>query len=139
MQKKNPRTQNLFKMLIQFVKFNFVGLMNTALDYLVFMGLGALGVNDYFAQIFSYTIGIVNSWIWNSRWTFQDKKITKKKIGAFLLVNLIALGAQLLILYVCIDMLSIDRLIAKIIATPFSLVINFLGNRLFVFKHTDEK
>lgn len=129
--------------LLQFIRFNLVGVLNTAVDFLVFLLLnGALRVHYMPAKVLSYGCGLLNSYFFNSRWTFraaEGRKFRHKFL--FVLVNLVALGTSLGIMWLCHNVFrvgdhwGISRDIwANVIATPIAMVVNFTGNRLFVFK-----
>jgi putative flippase GtrA len=120
--------------LIKFIKFNAVGLINTAVDFAVFTLLVALKVNYVPAQVISYACGTLNSYIFNSRWTFQDKKDSPRRIFAFVAVNLVALGVSIGIQALLNNEFGFKEIVSKLIALPFSIAVNFIGNRLFVFK-----
>lgn len=120
--------------LIKFIKFNAVGLANTAVDFLVFTLLVALNMNYVPAQVISYACGTLNSYLFNSRWTFKDKRDSAKRVFVFIAVNLVALGVSLGIQAVLNDRFGFQEIVSKIIALPFSIGVNFIGNRLFVFK-----
>lgn len=122
------------KELIKFIKFNAVGLLNTVIDFVVYTLLTAVGMNFAAAQVISYGCGMLNSYICNSRWTFKEKKDSAGRVFGFVLVNLAALGVSIGMLALCKNLWGLEGALAKLIATPFSLVINFVGNRLFVFK-----
>ena len=57
----------------QFLKFSVVGVTNTVVGFVVFYLLTRRGVNYIIAQVISYTAGILNSYIWNSFWTFRKE------------------------------------------------------------------
>ncbi|MGI6151074.1 MAG: GtrA family protein [Christensenellales bacterium] len=120
--------------LIRFIKFNAVGLINTAVDFLVFTLLVALRMHYIPAQIISYACGTLNSYIFNSRWTFQDKRDSAARVFAFVAVNLVALGVSIGIQAVLNNYFGLQEILSKLIALPFSIAVNFVGNRLFVFK-----
>lgn len=124
--------------LWQFIKFNMVGILNTGVDFLVFTLFTELFHWFYVpAKIVSYSCGIVNSYICNSSWTFrQERKRTKKEFALFVVVNLVSLGVSLGVMYVCKNWFHIESdFICNIIATPISMIVNFAGNKLFVFKN----
>jgi len=72
----------------QFVKFNIVGILNTVVDFLVYTALTELLHLVYIpAKIISYTCGVVNSYIFNTSWTFKkERNRDKKEMFLFLLV-----------------------------------------------------
>ncbi len=120
--------------LVKFIKFNAVGLINTAVDFLVFTLLVALKLHYIPAQIISYACGTLNSYIINSRWTFGDRRDSAARVVAFVLVNLAALGVSIGIQAVLNGQFGFGEIVSKLIALPFSIAVNFIGNRLFVFK-----
>ena len=123
--------------LKQFLKFNVVGILNTAIDLLVFALFNSVfGFGDALSKTVSYSCGVLNSYLWNSRWTFkQEQKRTKKEFLLFVLVNLVSYGASLFILYACRTWFGIENgTVRNLIATPVAVVINFVGNKLFVFR-----
>lgn len=122
---------------LKFVKFNAVGVLNTGIDFAIFTVLTAFGLGDLIAQVISYCIAMVNSYFFNSRWTFRDKQDSVMKSGRFVVVNLVALGVSLGAIAIC-NSFGIEGLLAKVIALPFSLAVNFLGNRLFVFNQKSD-
>lgn len=119
--------------LVQFIKFNLVGVVNTLVDFAVFTLLTFLGVYYMVAQVISYSCGVVNSFIMNKYWTFGVKSTPQGlEVIKFIIVNIISLGVSLAILYPLKPHLGVFY--AKIIATIFSMTVNFIGNKLWVFK-----
>ena len=141
------------KTLVQFVKFNIVGVMNTLIDFLVFQALNLLLGWTYIAQVISYTCGLVNSYIFFSAWTFKEERTrSAREMGLFVLVNVASLGVSLLVIYLCRNAFGVtDAWVAgwvpgflsrfvkgdtvcKLIATPCAILVNYIGNRCFVFR-----
>ena len=124
------------KSFFQLIKFGMVGVMNTLVDFIVYQVLVYFGLHYAAAQCISYSCGLLNSYFFNSRWTFKEtKKYTKQEFARFILVNLISLGISVLLLRLCYEVLGITSdLVAKLIVTALVMVINFIGNKLFVFK-----
>lgn len=119
----------------QFIKFNLVGVVNTGVDLGVFLLLnGHLGLFYPVAQVISYSCGMTNSYFCNRFWTFGKRgKLHLAEIAKFVLVNLLSLGVSLLVLFALAEGLGWQILPSKILATVFSVVVNFLGNKLWVF------
>lgn len=116
-------------------KFTVVGVANTAIDFGVFMLLhGYLHLFYALAQVVSYACGMTNSYLLNKFWTFQSKKaIQLKEVVKFVVVNLVSLGVALLFLYLLRDAWEWGIAESKILATGGSLMVNFVGNRWWVF------
>ncbi len=123
-------------MIVKFIKFNIVGVMNTALDLGIFALLTWMGLGEGLAKTVSYSCGVLNSYFWNSRWTFkQEHKKSTREFLLFILVNLVSYAVARIVLQGSLTWLHIESAnIRNLIATPASVIVNFIGNKLFVFK-----
>lgn len=127
----------LKKLFGQMVRFGLVGVLNTLLD----MGIYALLTrlifffeNPEVANGISYACGVACSLVLNKTFTFKAKgKITIKQVAVFIAVNLCALlvSSGMIHLY---TVWGLTPLPAKVLSLPFSMGVNFIGNKLFVFK-----
>ncbi len=124
---------------IQFLKFNAVGVLNTLIDFAVFTLLHSLGMLNTPAQIISYSAGTANSFIWNKKVTFRDQDRGSKdgfdrmQLVRFIILNLVVLGISVLLMHLLTDRFDIQVLVAKVLVTIVTVVINFFGSRKWVF------
>lgn len=129
--------EKLKKLVMQAVKFGLVGVLNTVIDYAVYSLLLLIPFfRRYYvvAQVAGYASGLINSLGLNKRWTFaQRAPMTRMQLAAFLLVNLAALLVSTLVLVAAQEMLGLNLYLGKIVATVFSMAVNFVGNKLIVF------
>lgn len=114
-------------------RFCTVGVGNTLIDFGVFFLLAACHVPYLPAQICSYSAGIINSYVWNRKWTFRVKrKADRKEIMRFLMINLAVSGITFLLLY-AFQKGGCSLLVSKFAATIGGMMMNFIGNRIWVF------
>lgn len=124
---------------IQFLKFNAVGLLNTLVDFAVFTLLHSLGMLNTPAQVISYSAGTANSFIWNKKVTFRDRNrgdkegFDRMQLVRFIVLNLVVLGISVLLIHLLTDRLGIHVLVAKVLVTFVTVIINFFGSRKWVF------
>lgn len=125
--------------IVQFLKFNAVGLLNTLIDFAVFTLLHTLGMMNTPAQILSYSAGTANSFFWNKKVTFKDRGRALKdgfdrlQLFKFIVLNLIVLGISVLLIDLFTGVLGLQVLAAKVLVTGITVVINFFGSRKWVF------
>lgn len=143
--------------IFQFLKFALVGVLNTVVDFLVFQLFNLTLGWMYLAQVIGYCVGILNSYFWNSRWTFRkEHRRSAREVVTFLVVNLVSLGVSLGVLWLCRNPFGITDAwvagwvpawlggfvkgdtVAKLIATPCAVLVNFIGSKLFVFRAEKE-
>lgn len=68
------------KNIWQFLKFALVGVSNTAVNYLVYIILIALGAHYVVANIFGFLISVLNAYFWGSRFVFKEDETKEKRI-----------------------------------------------------------
>jgi len=121
---------------LQFVTFGLIGVLNSLIQYVVFVVLlRALGVPMLAASAVGYGCGLVNSYALNRRWTFRVARgRNRTEFARFCLVNLAALGINLLVLDLLVTARSLRPEVAQVAAIAASLVVNFAGNKWWTFR-----
>lgn len=127
--------QNIFDDVKRFVKFGVVGVLNTLINWIIFIILSANGVYYIISNIIAYTVATINSYLLNSKWVFNNgDNYTKETTIKFIILNFIGLVLNTAILYILVDILNIKKVIAMIITTIIVMIINYFVNKLWVFK-----
>lgn len=120
------------------MRFSIVGVINTTVDFTIFIFLNkCIGLYYLFGQIASCTGGIINSFIFNKSWTFYNKnssRITPQQLAQFVIVNIVSLTATLIGMKILVSSLNISVIISKVMVTVLSQIINYLGYKFMVFK-----
>jgi putative flippase GtrA len=115
--------------------YSVVGVLNTLSDFLVFMLLtSGLGYHSVPANVASYSVGVMLSFIMNRKFTFRSSFYAfdlKRQFVRFCAVNLLSLGMSTALVYFFSQ--SMPPPLAKILSVPFVLMWGFLAVRTFVF------
>jgi putative flippase GtrA len=118
----------------QFVKYGIVGASNTILTFVIYTLAVELGVQYLVALIVGYLAGSLNSYILNRRWTFEAGHLAHGTVGSrFAVVQAVAIGANLALLYLFVHHLGIHKIAAQAILTVPVLAITFFINRAWSF------
>lgn len=127
------------KDILRFIKFSLVGASNTLITivaYWIFINL--FKMNFLLSNTVAYVLGIVNSYFWNTRWVFKDSNADNTVIK-FIIVNIVALAASNLCIFILVKNMNINMYISQIVAIGFSMVINFVLNKTWTFEMGDIK
>lgn len=136
----------------RFIRFALVGISGAIVDFSVFNLLASfLGLPSAIAQAISFTLAVINNFIWNRLWTYPETRNTSpvKQLVQFGLVNVIGLGIRT-ILFSIIEKHLINlaaRMVPKLL-TPtivghnltlaFVILVvmlwNYFANRYWTFK-----
>lgn len=124
-------------------RFSVIGVINTLVDFTVFTVFnGFIGVNYTFSQVIGYSCGVINSFIFNKKWTFSDANNNKgiyKELVKFIIVNSVSLMVTLVSMKILVKDLKVNVYISKIIVTFIAQAINFLSYKLLVFNIKEVK
>ncbi len=134
--------------ILQFAKFGAVGALNTLLDLgilnlLIYFTGFAAGIYYSLFKSFSFIIANVNAYFWNKYWTFgSGGKASVKEFSQFFTVSIIGFGINVGLASLAVNIIgplagiSAERWanIGALAATAVSLIWNFIGYKLFVFK-----
>ena len=80
--------------LTRFAKFSFVGITGTIVDFGVMNLVNlAFGVPLIWAQGISFTIAVINNFLWNRYWTYPDSRSKKapKQLLQFVIISSVGL------------------------------------------------
>ncbi len=136
------------KIALQVAKFVAVGGFNTLLDWsvlglLIYLIGFSSGLYYFLFKSVSFIIANFFAYFWNKYWTFQsEKKSDSKEYVSFLIVSVIGLLINASVAYLIVENFSEASsvtpeqlaIIGAAVATVISLVWNFIGYKIFVFK-----
>lgn len=132
--------------IYEFTKFIIVGAANTAIDFWVLNYL-SFSFNAYsgplvaFFNIISFSVSVLNSYIFNKFWTFKPKR--NKALPEFLIFLIVSIAAAAISTAIMFSGTTLFQHaggdyfwlnFVKLIAVIFSTFINFLGYKFLVFK-----
>jgi len=150
--------------IIQAIKYGIVGVFNTLLTaitiwimmYPIFRAGKEENVSSTImtiSNITGYIVGLLNSFFWNRKWTFQSKNNWRKEFIKFVTAFLICYIPQLFLVnylntvlagpdyrfYIGSHSLNISvAYICQLIGIVFYTSLNFLLNKYFTFKQTTQ-
>lgn len=140
-------TETQWNTLTQFVKFGVVGLSNTVISYVIYIGALLLfqtnklipGIDYLVAQVIAFLLSVLWSFYWNNKFVFEKNENEERNMFHALLKTYVSyaftglfLNSILSLLWV--EVLGISKLIAPIINLLVSVPLNFIMNKFWAFK-----
>ena len=119
--------------LPQFVRFSAVGLLNTAIGFSAIMLAMLLGASPTLANVIGYATGLPVSFVLNKAWTFGDGRRSSPQIPRFIVVFLVAYGANILALQVLTHELQINPYLAQLLSICLYSGTFFAGCKWAIF------
>ena len=119
---------------IELIKFGVVGASGFVINLAVYQAV--LGIGAHRAAAISFVVSAASNYWWNRHWTFVGKKGSFALQGArFYVVSLAAFAVNQLWLAVFLDLIGLGKLVSQALAIIFVTPLNFLGNKLWSFRH----
>lgn len=123
----------------QVFKFGIVGVFNTVISYVVYVVLVYIGMHYLAANVIAYFAGIINSFIWNSRYVFKAEedpnrnpfKVFVKTLAANAFTGLVV-NNVLLVLWV--NVLNLSDYLGPILNVLVTFPINYILNKYWAYK-----
>ena len=123
--------------VLQFVKFGFVGALNSIIFYGIYVFLVALNINYFVANIIGFSASVVNSYYWNSKYVFVQ---TEKRNGwitfiktyiSYAMTGIVLNG---FLLFVWVELWNVSEYIAPILNLMITIPLNFIINKLWAYR-----
>ncbi len=118
----------------RFIKFIFVGIINTIVGYGTYSLLIFLKVNYIIANTISTIIGIACSYLLNKKITFNDVNTNKKTPFKFVGVYIISYLIGTLNLTLLVKKCNVDSYIAGFINLFITTFVSWFGHKYLSFK-----
>jgi putative flippase GtrA len=136
----------------RFFRFALVGISGAVVDFGIFNLLASfLHFSSTLAQAISFTVAVINNFIWNRLWTYPETRINSplKQLGQFGLVNVVGLGIRTLLFsviekpFINLAAIYIPKILTPTIvghngSLAFVILVvmlwNYFANRYWTFK-----
>lgn len=137
------------KTTIQLLKYGVIGVSNTLITLVAFYLLNTLAGWPYgLANVIGYTLGVINSFVWNRTWVFKTKNNIKREAVlfgmGFALCLLLQLGVSWLLLegmgwknmeeISWLPMKNTGQNVVMVLAMVVYTLANYVYNRVITFK-----
>jgi len=124
----------------QLVRYGVVGISNTVLFLAAYAICVHIGVWYIAASAIGYTLGSINGYVLNRRWTFRAHELSHTTSASrYALVQLVAALGNVGLLYVFVDGIGVDRIVGQVVVILIVQLLSFVANRAWSFAHRGEE
>jgi len=123
------------KILTQLAKFVVAGVITTLIDWAIYFVLCHFFLMDpLIAQLFSFVASTAVSYYINTLWVFDTtKNKTKQRLVAeFFFFSFCGLAITEVLLFLMIERMGVNYMVAKVIATAVVMVFNYVTRKMFL-------
>lgn len=137
--------------LMQFVKFGIVGLSNTVISYVIYVGTLILfqknnlipSVDYLVAQVIAFILSVLWSFYWNNKFVFEkadneERNIVHALIKTYISYAFTGLFLNSILSLLWVEVFGIPKIIAPIINLLVSVPLNFVMNKFWAFRKSEK-
>lgn len=115
------------------------GVFTTVVNIVVFaICADMMHLDTYVSNFAAWVLAVTFAYITNKIWVFESKTTDAKEllreIVSFTGARVLTLGIDMVLMFVGVDILHINKLIVKVLANVVVIVSNYVLSKLFIFK-----
>lgn len=117
-----------------------VGVLTTVINYIIYGVLtGPMHIHYIGSNVIGWMGAVAFAYFANGRWVYHSvERRGPKEAAAFVGSRLFSLGLETALLFLLVDLVKLDKLLAKVPVAVLVVVVNYLTGRL-VFKRKEGK
>ncbi|MCR4619464.1 MAG: GtrA family protein [Paludibacteraceae bacterium] len=129
----------IYKKFRHLILYGIIGTFSSGLDFLIYSMLVQLfGLQYILANCISVLGGITTSFLLNRNYNFKIKDHTKRRFSIFLTVGLSGLFLSNIILYSCIEIIHLNKILSKLFSIVLVVFFQFIMNKYITFKRSEK-
>ena len=127
--------QTLMKKYREQLAYLVVGVCTTVINYVIY-ALLTEGIHVHYiaSNVIGWIAAVTFSYFANGKWVYRSTaRRGWREAGEFVFSRLFSLGLETLLLFLLVDLMQMDKLIAKLAVAVIVVIVNYLTG-LLVFK-----
>ena len=132
----------LKKLLIKyksFLMYGIFGVLTTIVNLVAYnLCYYRVGMNNTLSNIVAWIFAVAFAYITNKIWVFESKSwsfsVLRREITAFISCRLATGIMDLIIMYVCVDVLGWHAMMMKLASNVLVIILNYIFSKLIIFK-----
>ena len=97
-----------------------------------------LGISNTLSNIAAWVLAVTFAYLTNKAWVFDSKswkwEVLRREIPAFIGCRLATGILDIIIMYICVDVLKWPALLMKIVSNVLVIILNYAFSKLVIFR-----
>ena len=128
------KRQEMEKKLKELFLYGIGGVLTTLVNYLIYYGVGSLGIGYLMANTVAWMAAVVFSFFVNRSVVFGSKGAWLEEFLPFAGLRLLTLAAENLLLYLLVGQLRLDPMLSKVLVSIVTILGNYMICKKRIFK-----
>lgn len=140
--KEDDSMDLLKKLLIKyksFISYVVFGVLTTVVNIVTYnLCYYRVGLGNTISNIVAWILAVAFAYFTNKIWVFESKlwkwQVLKREIATFISCRLATGILDIIIMYICVDIMQWHAMLMKIISNVLVIILNYLFSKLVIFK-----
>ena len=129
----------LIKKNISFIAYGVFGIFTTIVNIVTYnICYNSIGISNTLSNIAAWVLAVTFAYLTNKVWVFGSEswrwEVLKKEIPAFVSCRIATGILDLIIMYICVDIMKWHALVMKVISNVLVIILNYIFSKLIIFK-----
>ena len=131
--------ENLLKKYKSFLMYGIFGVLTTIVNLAVYnLCYYKAGINNTVSNVIAWILAVAFAYITNKLWVFESKSwkmsVLRREVTAFVSCRLATGIMDILIMYICVDILGWHAMLMKLASNVLVIILNYIFSKLIIFK-----
>ena len=119
--------------------YGIFGVLTTIVNLLVYnLCYYKAGINNTISNVIAWILAVIFAYITNKLWVFESKSwkmsVLRREVTAFVSCRLATGIMDILIMYICVDILGWHAMLMKLASNVLVIIVNYIFSKLIIFK-----
>lgn len=130
---------NLIKKHKPFIAYGIFGVFTTIVNIVTYnFCYSHLGINNTLSNIAAWILAVTFAYLTNKVWVFDSKswkwEVLRREIPAFISCRLATGILDIVIMFICVDLMGLHALLMKVISNVLVIILNYIFSKLIIFR-----
>ena len=119
--------------------YGIFGVLTTIVNLVVYnLCYYKAGINNTVSNVIAWILAVAFAYITNKLWVFESKSwkmsVLRREVTAFVSCRLATGIMDILIMYICVDILGWHAMLMKLSSNVLVIILNYIFSKLIIFK-----
>jgi putative flippase GtrA len=125
--------------ITQFSRYAIVGVASNAVGYLLYLGFTSLGLGPKVAMTMLYVVGVLQTFVFNKKWSFRFDGAVAPAIVRYALVYAAGYVINMLVITLLVDQANLPHQWVMAGLVVFMALFFFAGQKFWVFRQPSKR
>lgn len=120
------------------ISYLIFGILTTIVNYVVFELCGFINIHYLISTFLAWALAVIFAFLTNKLFVFESKswkkEIVLKELSSFVTCRLVSGLFDIGFMAFAVEVLAMNKSIAKLVANVFVIIANYIFSKLFIFK-----